>query len=104
MSVEPSKTPIITAEAVRLIDVVIKEIAVPLKGKKNNLTKSDFFSYFAHEKLGLNQTIIDGILKEFHDVIPKWRELIHLTFLSQPMKEEYLELLNERCERLNLMN
>lgn len=79
-----------------------EEIALPLKGKKNNLTKSDFLKYFAMEKLGLNQNVIDVIVQEFHHVIPKWRELIGFSFLSQQMQEKYLELLDERCERLNI--
>ncbi|MCW8444712.1 lpg2370 family Dot/Icm T4SS effector [Fluoribacter gormanii] len=78
-----------------------EELALPLKGKKNNLIKSDFLKYFAIEKLGLNQNVIDGIIQEFHQVIPKWQVLIGFSFLSQPMQEKYLELLEQRCERLN---
>ncbi|RUR25831.1 lpg2370 family Dot/Icm T4SS effector [Legionella qingyii] len=81
-----------------------EELALPLKGKKNNLTKSDFLKYFAIEKLGLNQNVIDGIVQEFHQVIPEWRELIGLSFLSQPMQEKYLELLEQRCKRLNFFD
>ena len=81
----------------------IKKLALPLKGKKNNLTKSDFLKYFAIEKLGLNQNVIDGIVQEFHQVIPEWRELIYFSFLSQQMQEKYLQLLDARCERLNIL-
>lgn len=81
-----------------------EELALPLKGKKNNLTKSDFFKYFAIEKLRLNQNVINGIVQEFHQVIPKWQGLIGLSFLSQPMQKKYLELLEQRCKRLNLFD
>ncbi|USQ14486.1 lpg2370 family Dot/Icm T4SS effector [Legionella lytica] len=81
-----------------------EELALPLKGKKNNLTKNDFLKYFAIEKLGLNQNVIDGIVQEFHQVIPKWQELIGFSFLSQPMQEKYLELLEQRCKRLNFFD
>ncbi len=81
-----------------------EEIALPLKGKKNNLTKSDFLKYFAIEKLRLNQNVIDGIVQEFHQVIPYWHELIGLSFLSQKMQEKYIELLNQRCKQLDLFN
>ena len=81
-----------------------EELALPLKGKKNNLTKNDFLKYFAIEKLGLNQNVIDGIVQEFHQVIPKWQELIGFSFLSQPMQEKYLELLEQRCKRLNFID
>jgi len=78
-----------------------EEIALPLRGRKNNLTKRDFFNYFAVEQLRLNQKVIDGVIQEFHQAIPEWRELIGFSFLSQQMQEKYLQLLDERCERLN---
>ena len=81
-----------------------EEIALPLKGKKNNVTKSDFLNYFAVEKLGLNQNIIDEIVQEFYQAIPKWQELIGLSFLSQQMQEKYLQLLEQRCKRLNFFD
>jgi serine/threonine-protein kinase HipA len=81
-----------------------EELALPLKEKKNNLTKNDFLKYFGEEKLGLNQNIINGILQEFHEIIPKWETLIGLSFLSQPMKENYLELVHQRCKRLNFLS
>ncbi|HAU0148433.1 TPA: HipA domain-containing protein, partial [Legionella pneumophila] len=81
-----------------------EEIALPLKGEKNNLTKSDFLNYFAVEKLGLNQNVINGIVQEFHQVLPKWQELIGFSFLSQPMQEKYLQLLDQRCKRLNFFD
>ncbi len=67
----------------------------------DNLTKSDFFNYFAIEKLGLNQNVIDMIIQEFQQAIPAWQELIGLSFLSQQMQEKYLQLLDQRYKRLN---
>jgi serine/threonine-protein kinase HipA len=80
-----------------------EEMALPLNGKKNNLTQRDFLKYFAIEKLGLNQNVIDGTLQDFHQVIPQWQELIGSSFLSQHMQERYLQLLDKRCERLNIL-
>ncbi|WP_131781203.1 HipA domain-containing protein [Legionella gresilensis] len=78
-----------------------EEIALLIRGKKNNLTKHDFFDYLAIERLGLNQKIIDAIIQEFLQAIPKWQELITISFLSQEMQEKYLHLLKERCNRLD---
>jgi len=78
-----------------------EEIALPIRGRKNNLTKHDFFDYFAVERLGLNQKIITGVLQEFQQAIPRWQALIHISFLSQTMQEKYLHLLETRCERLD---
>lgn len=81
-----------------------EEIALPLKGKKNNLTKNDFFKYFAVEKLELNQRVIDGIIQEFYQAIPDWQKLIGLSFLSPQMQEKYLQLLEQRCKQLNFFD
>jgi serine/threonine-protein kinase HipA len=81
-----------------------EELALPLKGKKNNLTKSDFLKYFAVEKLGLNQNVINRIIQEFYQIIPEWRKLIGLSFLSQQMQGKYLQLLDQRCMRLSFFD
>jgi len=78
-----------------------EEIALPIRGKKKNLTKRDFFDYFAVERLSLNQKIISEILQEFERAIPKWQELICISFLSPEMREKYLLLLKARCEQLD---
>lgn len=79
-----------------------EELALPLRGKKNNVTKNDFFKYFALEQLELNQKVIDSIIKEFQMAIPRWQELIGCSYLSQNMQQKYRLLLNDRCERLDL--
>ena len=40
------------------------------------------------------------IMKEMQQAIPHWKELIKISFLSELMKKKYLNLLNERCKRL----
>ena len=77
-----------------------EELALPLKGKKNNLTKKDFLTYFAMERLTLNQSIIDDVINDFLQRIPSWPELIHRSFLSMEMKNKYLMLVEERKEKL----
>lgn len=81
-----------------------EEIALPLKGKKNNLTKNDFLKYFAAEKLKLNQNVINSIIQELHHAMPEWQKLIRVSFLSQPMQERYLELIEHRCKKLQLFD
>jgi len=77
-----------------------EELALPLKGKKNNLTKNDFLKYFAAERLQLNQGIIDDIINDFLIKIPHWFPLIENSFLSKQMKEKFQNLLQERKEKL----
>lgn len=78
-----------------------EEIALPLNGKKNHLRKSDFLSYFA-DRLQLNQTIIASVLEEIQQVLPQWKILISQSFLSTAMQKKYLQLLDDRSERLGL--
>ncbi len=79
-----------------------EEIALPLNGKKRNLTKNDFLNYFGVSRLKLNQAVIQDVLLQIEQALPKWRHLIEISFLSKAMKQNYLSLLNERCERLGL--
>lgn len=80
-----------------------EEMALPLNGKKNNLRKNDFLQYFA-ERLKLNQTAINEVIHQIQLAIPTWQQLISYSFLSSAMQEKYLNLLEERCQRLGLMN
>ncbi len=78
-----------------------EEIALPLNGKKNNLTRNDFVNYLAFERLGLNEKMIKEVLDEIEIAMLSWPSFIEKSFLSLEMKKKYLRLLEERCRRLN---
>lgn len=80
-----------------------EELALPLRGRKNNLSKRDLLEYFAVERLRLNQKTIDGVLQQIQQAIPTWQELIRISFLSAGMQKKYLELLEVRCKRLDFI-
>ena len=77
-----------------------EELALPLKSKKNNVTKKDFLTYFAVERLKLNQPTIDEIIHNLRQQIPFWLALIDNSFLSMIMKEQYKYLIQERSSKL----
>jgi serine/threonine-protein kinase HipA len=77
-----------------------EEIALPLRGKKSNLRRSDWIDYFGKERLALSVNIIDEILQQLLTSLPNWQELIKISFLSAPKKECYLDLLEKRSQRL----
>ncbi len=77
-----------------------EELALPLNGKKNNLTKKDFINYYAKQRLGLSAVVIENILKDIQVAIPKWQELIKISFLSEASKERYSNLLSSRMNIL----
>lgn len=73
-----------------------EEIALTLHGKKNNLNKRDFINYFAYEKLELRENIVNKLFEEISVTLPKWEQLINISFLSEKLKKEYLLLLDKR--------
>jgi len=73
-----------------------EEIALALKGKKSNLKSADFIHYYAKERLQLNEKTITLILEQMKKVIPVWKELLEISFLSDEMKIKYLKLLETR--------
>lgn len=77
-----------------------EEIALPLKGKKGNLTRNILVNYFGKEKCGLTDKSIEKSLTTIQTAIPGWHSLIGISFLSEPMKDKYLKLLQERTKVL----
>jgi len=77
-----------------------EELAIPLNGKKNKLKKDDFFVYFAKERLELTPKIIEQTLSCIVNSFPKWIDFINKSFLSDFMKTQYINLMNERFNKL----
>lgn len=75
-----------------------EEIALTLNGKKSNLKASDFVDYYAKERLQLNEKTVVTILEQMNNAIPKWNELLEISFLSDEMKEKYLNLLEGKTK------
>ena len=81
-----------------------EELALPLNGKKNKLKKDDFFLYFAKERLALTPKTIEQTLSRIVNAFPKWIDLIQKCFLSEAMKVRYIDLINERFKKLDLIS
>lgn len=81
----------------------IEETALPLQGKKRDLTQKSWIQYFGYERLSLPSKIIDTTLKELHAAIPLWHNCIAISFLPEKQKNLYIELLNFRLEKLGLL-
>ncbi len=85
-----------------ILGSIKEELALPLNGKKNNLTKKDFIDYFAIKILKINSKVINSILDEMQKNLIIWKKLIKESFLSTDMQSRYLNLLEERSQRLGL--
>jgi serine/threonine-protein kinase HipA len=78
-----------------------EELALPLRGKKSNITREDLVSYYGGERLGLPVSIIQDVLGQVEAAIPAWKEKIGHSFLSEKKQRAYLQLLENRCERVD---
>lgn len=81
---------------------VKEEIALPLGGKKKNLTRSLFLNYFGKERLQLPDAIIEETMRELSSAVPSWDNVIQISFLPQNMKDKYMELLGHRRTLLGM--
>lgn len=80
----------------------IEEIALPILGKKKNLNKNLLIDYFGMEKLNLNNYVISNIIFKIKSSLTNWKRMIEISFLSDEMRKKYIELLNNRIDRLEL--
>ena len=79
---------------------VTEEIALPRGGRKRNLSRPLLVEYFGAERLGLTRSAIDDVLSELASSQGIWENLIRVSFLSQTMKEKYVDLVSNRRQML----
>ncbi len=77
-----------------------EELALPIRGKKNKLNREDLLVYFAKERLGLPEKIIQSSLNRFIKAKPIWMNWIINSFLTQDEKTRYITLLEERWDKI----
>lgn len=71
-----------------------KELALNLNGKKKRMKDADFRN--AYRTCGVPEIVFDRVKKKYVDLIPKFEEEIHASFLSDEIKTLYIELLHRR--------
>ncbi len=83
-----------------ILKEVAEEIALPVKGEKRNLTYNILVNYFGKECCGLPNKVIEKVIDSIQMNIPAWFNLVEVSFLSDPMKIKYGELLQKRIQRM----
>jgi serine/threonine-protein kinase HipA len=76
----------------------IEEIALPIKGKKSKLYRELLVNYFGKEQCGLTDKVIEKTLSSFQQVFPMWFEQIENSFLSDEMKEKFINMVQNRIQ------
>jgi serine/threonine-protein kinase HipA len=79
-----------------------EEMALPIRGKRSRLSRDDLLSYFARERLQLNERVLSDVVARFQAAFPAWDELITNSFLSLEKKEGYRAVVKARRARLEL--
>ena len=75
-----------------------EELALPISGRKTKLRLEDFMN--VAQNMGLEEHVVMRLISGLQKSLPKWRELIQKSFLSEDMKSRYEELVMSRLSRL----
>ena len=75
-----------------------EEMALPINGRKNKLRWSDFISL--GKSLGIQEKVLLAVRDKMLDHFFAAKEMVEKSFLSENMKEKFLDILIERSERL----
>ena len=75
-----------------------EELALTLGGKKRKFTKNSFPKFGNH--IGLNVKQIKNIEEKIESKMPLMKEIIHKSFLSDDLKEKYVDVINQRRKNL----
>lgn len=75
-----------------------EELALTLSGRKNKLKLANFLQ--AAATMGLEEKVVLRLIASMNKALPKWKTLIHSSFLSEDMKKAYEDTIVKRLERL----
>ena len=75
-----------------------EDLALTLNGKKKKINQQDFETAFGNMKLDAKQQA--NIFLKMEKTRDKWINFIQISFLSPDFKKKYIQLINERFDRL----
>ena len=75
-----------------------EEMALPINGKKAQIKLADFLK--ASDTMGIEQRVTLGLINGLRDAMPAWIDLINNSFLSDDMKQNYLDIISRRMDVL----
>ena len=79
-----------------------EELALTLNAKKKRIKKSDFVR--AMETSGISHNVFDNILAKYRKLLPKFNEIIDLSFLGEEDKDLYKQSIASRLARIEESN
>ena len=75
-----------------------EEMALPINGKKAQIKLADFLK--ASDTMGIEHRVTLGLINGLRNAMPAWIDLINNSFLSDEMKQNYLDLISRRMDVL----
>src|SRR3989338_64690 len=75
-----------------------EEMALTLNGKKRKLNRKDFDQF--GKNIGLPQKQIENVLSHMQEKMDRFYQLIHVSFLSKELQEDFIQLIQSRAKRL----
>jgi serine/threonine-protein kinase HipA len=78
-----------------------EELALTLNGKKRKLKRDDFT--IAMDNFKIDDKVKNHMFRKFQDAQQSWFDFIKTSFLSNGMKKEYVELIKDRMDQLQLI-
>ena len=75
-----------------------EEMALSINGKKARIKLADFLK--ASDTMGIEQRVTLGLIDGLRNAMPAWIDLINDSFLSDEMKQNYLDLISRRMDVL----
>lgn len=76
-----------------------EELALTLNGRKKKLQREDFIK--SAKNLGIEEIVVERLVNKHVKLLPTFEKTIQKSFLSTELKEEYVNLLRERIDRLS---
>ncbi len=76
-----------------------EEMALPIRGRKNRLSRGDFVDYFGRERLRLTPRAIEAAEERVRSGLASWPATIEASFLPERARQRYLEIVREREAR-----
>lgn len=77
-----------------------EEMALSINGKKARIKLADFLK--ASNTMGIEQRVTLALIDGLRNAMPAWIGLINNSFLSDEMKQNYLDLIRRRIDVLTL--
>jgi serine/threonine-protein kinase HipA len=71
-----------------------EELALTLNGKKRKLKRTDFDNLLKSFKV--DEKVMENVYEKFSKVLTRWYDFIDMSFLPEPMKDEYKALIQSR--------